>query len=57
MRHSIFIAAVLLVLSGVRPVSGQSLWQNQIAITGGPQWAMGPVQDIWKSGSGFALTY
>jgi hypothetical protein len=53
-------SAVLLgvLLAGLTlPAAAQPSWDNQLAVTGGAQFATGSFGDAWKTGTGLAVTY
>ena len=51
-------SGLLLALAlSVLPAAAQPSWQNQIAVTGGPQVTTGAFDDEFKTGSGLAATY
>lgn len=56
MRKTFYLIAALFIVATV-PASGQPTWQNQIAVTGGPQFPTGTFERGWKTGSGIAATY
>lgn len=57
MRTTAALLTALLLTSFSLPATAQPAWQNQIAVTGGPQFTTGPFGDAWKTGSGLAATY
>lgn len=57
MRTTLVVLGLLILTSLSLPATAQPSWQNQIAVTGGPQLATGPFGDTWKTGSGLAVTY
>lgn len=57
MLYRIVAAVSLLLLSVCAPIAAQPTWQNQIAISGGPQWVTSPFQQEMKTGRGVAVTY
>lgn len=57
MTYRIVPAACLFLLSLCGPIAAQPIWQNQIAISGGPQYVTSPFQEALKTGRGVAVTY
>ena len=51
------LTLALLAVALATPAMAQPSWQNQLAVTGGPQLPHGPLADDKKTGSGLALTY
>ena len=56
--YRVLCSGLLLALAlSVLPAAAQPSWQNQIAVTGGPQLTTGAFGDGFKTGSGLAATY
>jgi hypothetical protein len=55
--YRVLCSGLLVLALSVLPAAAQPAWQNQIAVTGGPQLTTGAFGDDFKTGSGLAATY
>jgi len=56
MQKTYCLVVALLALATL-PATAQPTWQNQIAVTGGPQFPTENFETGWKTGSGISATY
>lgn len=57
MLQRLLSGLLLLLVLSAGSASAQPSWQNQIAVTGGPQFTTGAFGDGFKTGSGLAAAY
>jgi len=55
--HRLFTGLLLTLAITALPALGQPSWQNQLAVTGGPQFPTETFEESFDTGAGLAVTY
>jgi len=55
--HRLLTGLLLALAVSALPALGQPSWQNQLAVTGGPQFPTATFEEAFDTGGGLALTY